>query len=186
MSLSMQLNRPDMQFVNRYSTWLLLWGIVLALLGAFAIGSAYFTTMLTIYLLGILLAIGGGILILDSMGLWWGKWTGFFLHFLMGLIYVIAGLFLIEQPLLGSIQITLILGIAYLVVGAFRTVYALTSKFIRWGWTLFNGLITLILGILILAAWPNSSLYILGLFVGIDLLICGWAYILIAIAAKSR
>jgi len=40
------------------------------------------------------------------------------------------------------------------------------------------------LGILIMESWPESSLYIIGLFVGIDLFFCGWAYIMVAFAAR--
>lgn len=184
MSANMGFNKPQREAIRQHSTGFLLWGILLTILGIFAVGATYFTTMLTMAIIGILLLIAGGLLLIESFSLHWGKWNEFFSHFLMAIIYIIAGATLYEQPIIGSITLTFILGVAYVIIGLIRTIYAFSNKHSRWGWTLLNGLITLLLGILILASWPSSSLWVIGLFVGIDLIFAGWAFVLIGLAAK--
>ncbi len=58
-------------------------------------------------------------------------------------------------------------------------------RFPHWGWVLFNGIITLILGIIIWRQWPVSGLWVIGLFIGIDLIISGWAWIMLSFAARQ-
>jgi uncharacterized membrane protein HdeD (DUF308 family) len=164
--------------------WFFLWGIALLILGIFAIGAATFTTLLSIVLLGFIILIGGIVIILDSFTFWRGR-NGFLLHLLMGVLYIVVGCMLINSPLAGSISLTLLLGIFYLVLGLFRLYYSFSLRSPRWGWNFFNGLISALLGVFILMSWPESSLYIIGLFVGIDLLFCGWAYIMAALSAKA-
>jgi len=79
----------------------------------------------------------------------------------------------------------LLLGILYLALGAFRTAYVVSHHVPKRLWHLFNALISFILGILILANWPASSLYIIGLFVGIDLFFTGLVYIMGALAGQA-
>jgi uncharacterized membrane protein HdeD (DUF308 family) len=62
---------------------------------------------------------------------------------------------------------------------------ALTKKFTHWVWVAISGIVTLALGILILYQWPYSSLYIIGLFVGIDLIFAGWSLVMLSLLAKK-
>lgn len=163
----------------------LVWGLAMMALGLVCASAATFTTMFSVVLIGIFLLIAGVVVLVDTFSFWWRKWPGFFMHLIMGSLYAAAGYMLISDPLSGSISLTFLLGVVYLVLGSFRTIYSLSVQTPRWGWSLFNGLITLTLGFLILASWPNSSLFIIGLFVGIDLFFCGVAYTMAALAAKS-
>lgn len=163
----------------------LVWGILLVLLGAFAITATTVTTLISVVFLGFVILISGLVVIIDSFTFWWRKGSGFFFHIIIGLLYFIVGVMLVKSPLEGSISITLILGILYTVVGIFRLISSVSLRSPRWGWSFFNGIISLLLGILILSSWPASSLFIIGLFVGIDLLFTGWTYIMASIAARS-
>jgi uncharacterized membrane protein HdeD (DUF308 family) len=159
-------------------------GVILIILGVIALSAATFTTLLSVILLGLLIALAGVVIVLDSFKSWWGSWSGLFLHVLLGVLYIVAGMFLIDQPLLGSISITFMLGIFYLVAGVFRLITATSWKMMRWGWNFFNGIIALLLGILILSNWPQSSLFMIGIFVGVDLVFAGWAYLMVRLASK--
>ncbi len=162
----------------------LVWGIALSILGIAAMSAAAFTTLVSVFLLGILITIGGAVVIIDSLTFWRGK-PGFILHSLSGALYLVVGLMLMINPLSGSVSLTLLLGICYTLLGLFRIIAALSIKQYRWKLSLFNGIITLLIGVLILRSWPESSLYIIGLFIGIDLLVCGWVYIMSAIAGRN-
>jgi uncharacterized membrane protein HdeD (DUF308 family) len=128
----------------------------------------------------VLLVLSGGVLLLDTFGFWWKKWSGFFLHLIVSLLYLGVGFSLLMYPVEASVSLTLFLGIFYILAGVLRIGFAATLKTPRWGWAWFNGIVTLILGVLILSNWPASGLFIIGLFVGIDLLFAGWTFLMFA------
>lgn len=165
--------------------WFFAWGLALIILGTFAITYAAEATIVTVVMLGIVLAIFGVIAILDAFQFWWRIWGSFALRLLLGLLYLGAGVMLIKGPIAGSISLTLFFAVLFITVGIIRMIYALLYRHPGSGWKFFNGLITLVLGILILKSWPMSGLFIIGLFIGIDLLIAGWVYIMVAFAARS-
>lgn len=175
----------DLAVLCRNWAWFLTWGIGLFVLGLFAIYADTMTTMISVVLLGVLLSLAGVMLLVDAFTTWRQHKGSFLFKVIMGALYLIAGILLIENPILGSISITFLLGAFYVFVGIFRIMDAMSFRYIHWGWVMLNGFITLLLGLMILASWPASSLFILGLFVGIDLIFCGIAYIMAAMGARS-
>lgn len=163
----------------------LLWGVALVILGMIAISLTTMTTVVSVIFLGTLILIGGIVILIDAFSFWWKQWSPFFLLLLLGISYLFVGFMLVESPILASVSITLFLGIFYIIVGVFRIIYALSVRTPSWGWDLLGGILSLVLGVLILASWPQSGLYIIGLFIGIDLLFSGWTYIMAALAARS-
>lgn len=184
---SMQFGRlgpehlPD--FGKHWSRYFIL-GLALVVLGIFAIMQATFATLVSIVVLGFLIFFAGAVILVDTMGFWWDRWGGFFLHLIIALLYLAVGITLIMNPVEGSISLTLLLGIFYLVVGLVRIFFSASLRSPRWGWSLINGIITFILGVLILSSWPASSLFIIGLFIGIDMVFSGWAYIMASLAGR--
>ena len=179
-------------FINQYRAafekhWLgfLIWGIVLLALGFIAISAATFTTVLSVIFIGTLLFVGGIVMVIDAFTFWWKKGRGFFLVLISGLIYFLIGCIFIMNPIFASESLTLLLGVFYLVIGLFRLGFCAFARIPSWGWSLFSGLISLLLGLLILSNWPESSLFIIGLFVGIDLVFIGWTYIMTSLAARA-
>ncbi len=169
--------------VHKHWGWFLGMGLLLMLLGALAIGYANWATEFTVILLGVLLT-AAGILQLIS-GFYAAKWTGFSLSLLLGLFYVIAGALCIFKPMQSALTIGLLIAALLLVGGIFRVVSALSYRFDNWQWVLLNGLIAIFLGSLILAEWPASAIWVIGLFVGIDLLFMGWYWVRLSIAARK-
>jgi len=163
----------------------LVWGGVLTILGLFAISAAMFTTMISIIILGFLIFASGIVIGIDAFTYWRTGWQSFFLHALLAILYIIVGLLFIINPLHSSIYLTFWLGILFIIIGAMRLIFATASRSPNWIWTVINGFITLILGILILSSWPASSLVVLGIFVGVDLFFTGITYIMMAIAAHN-
>jgi uncharacterized membrane protein HdeD (DUF308 family) len=72
-----------------------------------------------------------------------------------------------------------------LIGGLFQLISALAVHASGWGWHVADGLITAILGVLVLAQWPASGLWVIGLFVGIDLIFYGGAWIAIALGLRG-
>jgi len=71
------------------------------------------------------------------------------------------------------------------IMGLFRLIAAISLKFPHWGWAVFDGIVTLGLGILLWADWPWSGLWFLGLSVGISLVLRGWSYVMFAISIRN-
>jgi uncharacterized membrane protein HdeD (DUF308 family) len=162
-----------------------LWGICLIVLGIWAIFAATMATIVSVVVLGFVIFFSGIVMLIDSITFWRDKWSGFGIQLILSILYILVGLMLINNPIEGSVSITLLLGILYVFAGIFRILFSSAIQLPQWGWVFSNGIVTLILGILILASWPASSLYIIGLFIGIDLIFCGWGYLMAGMAAKK-
>jgi uncharacterized membrane protein HdeD (DUF308 family) len=72
-----------------------------------------------------------------------------------------------------------------LVGGILRIVVSLVERFEGWGWSLLNGVVSLLLGAVIWRQWPLSSLWFIGLFVGIEMLFSGLSWVMLALAVRS-
>ena len=92
---------------------------------------------------------------------------------------------MIEHPLRAAEVFTLLIAALLLVGGAIRVCYALIDRFPGWVWMLLNGVVTLVLGIMIWRQWPQSGLWVIGLFVGIDLILNGWSWVMLALILKA-
>jgi uncharacterized membrane protein HdeD (DUF308 family) len=100
-------------------------------------------------------------------------------------MYLILGLLMVQDPLQAAAALTLMLAAIFFVEGFIRIVYSLTQRFPGWGWVCFNGVITLCLGIFIWRRWPEASFWVIGLFVGIELIFAGWASVILAMAIRG-
>lgn len=163
--------------------WFLALGIALIVLGTIALGSSLLMTIASVFFFGWLLIIGG---VMEAIHAFWRKrWAGFFLDLLTGILYVIAGWMMVTNPKESALLLTLIIAMFLVFEGVFRIVAALTARYPHWGWVLFNGVISLILGILIWRQWPYSGLWVIGLFIGIEMLLNGWSLVMLSLSARN-
>ena len=89
------------------------------------------------------------------------------------------------RPVLSAETLTLFMGMFFLIGGIFQSVTSLVVGSIGWGWQLFDGLITFVLGVLVVSQWPVSGLWAIGLFLGIDLIFYGCTWIAIALGLRT-
>jgi uncharacterized membrane protein HdeD (DUF308 family) len=127
--------------------------------------------------------MGGGVEI--AAAFWARRWSGFFLNLLFGILYLILSMLMIEHPGVAADALTLMLAASFLVGGLLRIVVSLTHRFSNWGWVLLNGVITFLLGFMIWRRWPNESEWIIGVFVGIELIFTGWSWVMLALAVRT-
>lgn len=173
----------DVHEVHTNWGWFLGLGFLLILLGSLSIYFAVFVTVFSVFLLGALLVTAGAVQIVQ--GIWTKRWSGFFLSVLIGILYLVTGFMAIAQPALSALSLTLLIASFCFIGGLFRMFVALAHRYDHWGWLFFNGLVTFILGIMIFSDWPVSGLWLIGLFVGIDMIMLGWGWVMIAILAKK-
>lgn len=174
----------ELQSLQKHWYWFLALGIAMLLIGTFAITSACIVsvTVTITWLVGFLI-LGGGIAQVAS-AFTVGRWSGTLVHLLLGVLYAVVGMMIIEEPADSAVRLTLMLALFLIVSGIFRVVSSLIERYPGWGWVLLNGSITLLLGLLIKKQWPLSGLWVIGLFAGIDLILNGWSWIMLAVAAR--
>jgi uncharacterized membrane protein HdeD (DUF308 family) len=163
--------------------WFLVLGIIEILLGTVAVGASVFATLVTVVFFGWLLLAGG---VLSALHAFWRKqWRGFFLDLATGILYVVAGLMMVGNPAAAAVSLTLLIAMFLLIGGIFRIIAALSGQLQHWGWVLLNGLITAGLGVMIWKQWPLSGLWVIGLFVGIEMMLYGWSLVMLSLIARS-
>ncbi|MGL6194862.1 MAG: HdeD family acid-resistance protein, partial [Thermoguttaceae bacterium] len=115
---------------------------------------------------------------------WMGKWEGFMVHLVAGILYTVVGFLLLDAPLFNAVTLTFLLAAFLIVVGLIRMIGALVVQFHGWTWAVLNGGITFLLGMLIYKSWPSSGLWVIGLFVGIEIIFAGFYWIMFACALR--
>lgn len=163
--------------------WLLALGVLMILLGTFALIMTPAATLGTVIVLGWLLVVSG---IMEAIQAFRERKSGsLFLHLIGGIVGLLVGLLVVTHPIAGAIAWTLLFASFLTVIGVFRLVTAIRLKFPRWGWAALDGAITLGLGILLWFEWPWSGLWFLGVAVGVSLVLRGWSYVMLAFAVHS-
>lgn len=163
--------------------WILALGVTLIVLGVLALGVPFVVSLTSVMFFGWLLIVGGAMQ--TAHGFWRRAWSGFFLDLLAGVLYLVVGFMFIDSPLESLATLTLIIAAALMFVGIMRIVVALSSDFQHWVWLLINGIVSLALGILIWQGWPETSLWVIGLFIGIDMLFYGWALVMLSLGVRT-
>jgi uncharacterized membrane protein HdeD (DUF308 family) len=169
--------------VRKHTTWFLVVGIVLVILGMVAIGSAVAMTIVSVLFLGWLLIIGGVFEVVHGFS--HRPWSGFFINLLGGVLYAVAGLVMVANPALAAVTLTLVIAVMLIVAGLFRLLIAFSTPLHHRGWLVLNGAISILLGVMIWRAWPVSGLWVIGMFIGIDMIVDGWTEIMLALSARS-
>jgi uncharacterized membrane protein HdeD (DUF308 family) len=164
--------------------WLLGFGILSVILGTVGLGMTPSLTVAGVAFFGILLAVGGGFQLVDAFTC--KGWKGTLVHVLIGLIYLGTGLVIAIDPLRAAVVLTLMLGIVVIIVGILRIGVAFQHKGSPgWGWALAGGIVSILLGILVLSGWPISGIWVIGLVIAIELIVNGWTYIFVGLAARA-
>jgi uncharacterized membrane protein HdeD (DUF308 family) len=163
---------------------LLLLGGVLAALGAGAVVTAAATPLFSAGMLGAVLVTGGGAESAHAFRFWRSHWTSFVPALLAGVLYLVCGLLLVAGPRTSAAGITLLLAAVLIAGGALRLLWSLGSAAPGRGASIAHGAVTLLLGVLLWAIWPATSLWAVGIFVGADLLASGGVLLFMACTAR--
>jgi uncharacterized membrane protein HdeD (DUF308 family) len=163
--------------------WMVVFGALLSLAGFVALGSVFLATLSTVLVVGIAMMVSGIGEIIHGFAM--RSWKKFFFWILIGLLYVGAGFCVFQNPLLAAGVLTLMLGAGLVASGLVRAVLAfqLPTHAPR-VFVFFSGVLTLAVGALILAQWPGSSLWVIGAFLGVDLLFAGASWVGVGLAMR--
>ena len=176
-------DRQAIQYVRQHRTLFAAAGIALILLGIVAAASSVTVTFASmLFLSGVLLA-GGVIRLVSAFSA--REWTGSLLLALSGLLYIAAGVVTFRHPITAALALTLLFAALFLGVGLFRVVTSLWYRFPNWGWVAAGGAVSVALGLMLWNAWPASGLWFIGLCIGIDLIVEGAGWIMLALGADT-
>lgn len=163
--------------------WFLALGVILVLVGFAALSAAFVASVAAIAVIGTFALVAAGAEIASA--LWARQWEGVFLHLLCGVMYAVFGFIVLTKPGLAIITMTMLIAVVLLVSGVFRIALAAALRFHQWGWALLSGVVSLVLGVMIWQELPESAEWVIGTFVGIDLIFTGWTWIMLALGLKS-
>jgi uncharacterized membrane protein HdeD (DUF308 family) len=182
--VSGSLNTPSgLAPLRAKSGWIIALGAVYVIAGIIALGSVVMATVATVWVVGIMMLIAGVAEVINAFQI--KSWGKFLFWLLLGVLYVIAGFITFENPLLAAALLTLFLGCALIASGVMRILLGFYMKSeMPWVGVVLSGVITFLLGLIILIHWPVSSLYVLGIFLGIDLIFAGASWIGIGLGLR--
>ncbi|WP_269931647.1 HdeD family acid-resistance protein [Aminobacter sp. HY435] len=183
MAISDQLPAGDVAALRSKWGWFVFLGIALLALGVIAAGNLLVATAASVFFVGAMMIVGGIVEIIHAFGV--KSWGTFFWWLLSGILYLVAGYLAFANPMLAAGIMTLFLAIALIASGLLRIWVGFTGKGLQgWGWVVAGGVITVIAGLIISSGWPVNSLWILGLFLAIDLISQGVANIAFGFGLK--
>ncbi|CDZ65361.1 HdeD protein [Neorhizobium galegae bv. orientalis] len=178
------LDAPSVSTVRDKWGWFLALGILLLIFGFIALANLFVATVASVFYIGMMMLVGGIAYLVHAFQV--KGWDHILFWAASGILYTIAGLLAFWNPALTAVIVTFFMAVALIVAGMFRIWVGFRMRPMRGsGWVIFGGVITALAGLVIALGWPVNSLWILGLFLAIDLTMQGWALIAVALAAKA-
>lgn len=173
-----------LQLIQRGKNALLFSGVLMALTGILAIVFPIVSSLAVNYFVGGVLTFVGVVQFIGSFSV--NGTRSFFGALLLALLTFAAGIFMMFNPLAALTVITVILAVLFVIEGVFQLVLAFEVKpYGSWGWLLFSGLISILLGFVVISGLPQFSLMFIGILLGINFLSTGIAFLFLYGQAKK-
>jgi uncharacterized membrane protein HdeD (DUF308 family) len=167
--------------IKKNSGLAIVMGVIVLITGILAIGSPFVAGISVAMMVGVLLIVGGiGHLIFAIRGRT-GIWS-----ILFSVLTVIVGGYMLANLGVALASLTLFLAVYFIVSGIFEILFAFRAKPVKgWGWALFSGIVSVILGLMIWGQFPFSGAWAVGILFGIRMIFIGWTLIIIGSGARS-
>lgn len=163
--------------------WFLILGVILIVVGIGAVSYSFAAGVATALFFGFFLIAGS---VFHIAGAFFTRgWGGFFVSLLAGVLELALGAIFVEHPIDALIVYTLLLAVVFFIEGLFWIIAALAGGFHNWGWTLLSGVITLLLGVMIWRQWPFSGLWVVGTFIGVNMICNGASYVALGLKVRQ-
>ena len=185
--MSEQLESPDAGLVDgikQNAGLTVVSGVILLIAGTLAIFSPFVAGVSITVLVGAMLAVGGiGQCFLAFKT---GAFGRGLMVFMVGVLMTIAGFYMMNQPVAGLATLTIILMSYLLATGVLEIIVAFQLKPADgWGLELFNGIVTLLLGIMLWRQFPLSGAWAIGVLFGIKMIFSGGVFVFIGRSVKK-
>jgi uncharacterized membrane protein HdeD (DUF308 family) len=174
--------RHELHHVRLHWWWFLLLGALLLICGTLALAFPIITSVFAISVLSIVLMVAGVATLVSAF--WTGRWSGFLVQLLVGMLYLAAGFVISDRPGLSIFLLTVYVAVTFMVMGIFRAMAAMVLRYPQWGWALLNGCVTFLAGLVIYRHLPLDVVWVIGLLVGLEMIFSGWTWIMLALVIK--
>ena len=176
-------DHPLSKILKRGTGLAIAWAVILILCGIFSLSLPMIAGISTAIVLSVLILIAGVVHLTTAPVS--GGFGGYLWRTLVGIVYIIGGIWLFMHPVMGLISFTFVLGIMFAIEGFLAIIsFLAVRKTAGSGWLLFDGLITVVLAFLILRHWPSSAAWAIATIVGVNLLISGITRLMALLAVR--
>ncbi|WP_263368243.1 HdeD family acid-resistance protein [Edaphobacter bradus] len=181
--MSSSPSTPLAAMAHRSINWSIFLSVLLILAGFLGLVAPGISGLGVTLFFGWLLTVSGATHLIFA---WKVHTTGRTLwELLVGLVYLFAGIYLILHPVAGLLTLTLLLAAYLLFEGIFELILGFRLRpHAGWGWTLFDGVVTLVLSFMIWRTWPFSTVWAIGTLVGISMLFSGFSRLMLSLSAR--
>jgi len=177
-------NDSPSEIVHEASTWSIVWGVSLIVLGMVAVGSPFLAAVAVNAAIAWLIVLAGVVHVVLAFHA--HRAGSLILRLLIGLLYVGVGIYMIARPVLAVASLTLVLASLFLVEGVFDIALFFRLRSVQGSsWFLMDGIITLALGLMIYVQWPSSSAWAIGTLVGVSMIVSGVSRVMVSLAVRK-
>ena len=172
--------------LNAHWRLLIFQGVVMIILGVLAVCAPVAATLVIDVFIGCLLLISGIVGLVTILAI--GDLPAFLWGLITAALSIVVGILLIWKPATGALSLTLLLTAFFIVEGVFQTVISIAYRELMpgsWGWLLASGIADLVLAAIIIAGWPITAVWALGLLVGINLIMSGVGVVMMALTGRD-
>ncbi len=180
----MQMSGPVADVSATWRTLMIVGGII-AVMGVVAILAPFVTGVALSMLLGALLVVGAALRGIHAFGA--ESWAGALLQGALAILYTVAGVALIANPVYGLVSLTILLIAYFLVDGLLEVAMGLRLRpEANWGWVVASGVLGLVVAALLFVGFPSTALWAVGLLFGVNLLASGVSMVMVAMDGRSH
>jgi len=175
--------QSPIDMVRHASTSSIVWGVLLIIAGMLAISSPMLAALAVNILIAWLIVFAGVVHVIVAFH---GHRAGSIIwKLLVGIAYLCIGAYLLWHPVLGVASLTLVLAFLFLIEGVLNIILFFRMRSVSGSsWVLIDGIITLLLGLMIYLQWPSSSAWAIGTLVGISMIISGVTRVMLSLAVR--
>jgi uncharacterized membrane protein HdeD (DUF308 family) len=164
--------------------WMAALAVICIVGGFMALFNPFGATIFAVTLAGWVFLLQGVLQVMHAFRV--RDWSGFIWSLGIGVLSLLVGTVLVVDPLAGAIPLTLLVAVLFLATGVAKTMFALSLRpDSGWVWVLGSGLVSLLLGVMILAGLPATATTILGLLLGIELVSNGVLFLFVALGLRK-
>ena len=169
--------------IRKHTGWFIALGVVFIIAGILAIAAPLVASITVALVVGWMLIVVGVVQLWQAWSM--RSWGGFAWQMVIGAIFVVGGVAMLNNPVVAAVTLTLLLGAIFIAKGVMQLILGFRFRpHTGWGWIVAAGVLAVLVGLMILSSWPFSTVWALGTLAGISLIFSGWSYVMIAMAAR--
>ncbi len=176
---------PDIaQAFKKVSGWYIAFGVIVALGGIAAIARPLTAGLALTLVIGWILILSGVMAVVGALAA--RGVGGFIAQLLLAAVYVLGGVYVLNNPVQGLTALAFVLGLVLLLGGVFKLMMAAALSGVPGtGALILSGVLSITIGVMIWMRLPESSEAIVGLLVGIDFLMTGASMIVTGVSGRN-